>query len=359
MARQLKIQDVFNECADRMLAGCSVEDCLRSYPNQANELKPLLETLRVARQACAVDPRPGFRARARNQFRNAVAETCQLQTKPGWRWNWSFATVTPVVVALLMLSGGGVIAASAYSMPDQPLYTIKLGLEQAQLRFTPSSGGKVKLYALMADRRANEIGSMAEKGNVVLAESTAERMEESLNMIATALLGGNNSFNLSAAANSTSANDSKSSQAQGGAELGGESVPPRTATLPAMAAPATTAAGAGNVPTQSPPFIVTGPVQPAPSVAIPGVTLPPVSINVPTPTITLPPGTTAVPSLPNVDPSLLKFLKENAANPAALQSLLAKVPESSRPALLQAIALIQNYQQLLNLLAASNPGSSK
>lgn len=88
------------------------------------------------------------------------------------------------------------------------------------------------------------------------------------------------------------------------------------------------------------------------------------STLVPTITVTAPSVQATLPPAPitrstqavAIDPKLLKTLLGYAAkHPDALRGILDKVPESTRQALLEAIAITDSYQQALSALAASAP----
>jgi len=89
-----------------------------------------------------------------------------------------------MVVSILLLAGGGTAAASSNSMPDSPLYPVKLAAEQVQLTLTPSDIGKARLCAVLADRRVAEIICMADKGDAQRVELATQRLDERLGMLA-------------------------------------------------------------------------------------------------------------------------------------------------------------------------------
>jgi hypothetical protein len=76
-------------------------------------------------------------------------------------------------------AGGAVVAAATGSQPDQLLYPVKLGFEQAQLAMvlTPVKEG---LRLQQAETRAMEIAYLAGKGEAGLIESVAKNMETAL-----------------------------------------------------------------------------------------------------------------------------------------------------------------------------------
>ena len=172
-----------DECLERLLVkGETIEQCLQSYPEQAANLRPLLQTALATRKAVAIQPRPDFKARARYQFHSALQEVVSRRRRPFLSWLPRWATVVAIALGVLM-SGGGTIAAASYSMPDNPLYSVKLATEQVQLALTPSDIGKAKLCAKFADRRVAEIIHMAKKGDAQQVEAITERLDERLVML--------------------------------------------------------------------------------------------------------------------------------------------------------------------------------
>ena len=176
-----EFNDILDECLEDVLVkGETLEQCLASYPEQADELKPLLETALATKKALIIQPRPEFKTKARYQFGSALREV-----KPkrrlflGWpRWATAVA-----VVLILLLAGGGTVAAAGNSMPDNPLYPVKLATEQVRLTLTPSNMGKAELYAKLADRRVAEIIYMADKGDAQQVEVIAQRLDKHLVML--------------------------------------------------------------------------------------------------------------------------------------------------------------------------------
>ena len=172
------------QCLERLLVkGETIEQCLQSYPEQAATLKPLLQTALATRKAAAIQPRAEFKAKARYQFRSALQEAASPRSRPFLGWLPRWATVVTIVLAVLMV-GGGTVAAASYSMPDNLLYPVKLATEQVQLTLTPSDIGKAKLCAKFADRRVAEIIYLANKGDAQQVEVTTQRLEKRLVMLA-------------------------------------------------------------------------------------------------------------------------------------------------------------------------------
>ena len=180
-----EFSDILDECLERLFSkGETLEQCLASYPGQATELRPLLETALAAKQASAIEPRSDFKARARYEFRSALQG---MEAKRGLsflEWWPRWATVVAIVLVLL-LAGGGTVTASSGSMPNGFLYPVKIASEQVRLTLTPSKLGKAELYANLADKRVSEIVYVASKGNMEQVELTTQRLNNALTRIAT------------------------------------------------------------------------------------------------------------------------------------------------------------------------------
>jgi hypothetical protein len=218
-----EFNNILDECLERILAGESLGSCLKLYPPQAAELKPLLETVLAVREASAVRPSPEFRARARYQFRSALAEKAVPQRRPffGWLPQWAAALA---IVLIVLLAGGGTIVAASSSMPDSVLYPVKLATENVQLALTTSEMGKARLCADFADRRVAEIVYMAERGDAHQVELVTERLDDRLGSLVVMVsdLGGEASQPLLSVPNSGAAPPSPAPPAALGPEEGGK-----------------------------------------------------------------------------------------------------------------------------------------
>ena len=183
MKQNSDFENILDECLEQLIKGGTVGQCLESYPEQALELEPLLRTAQAAREASVITPRAEFKARARYEFRSALHDQVSQRTRPVsiFRQGWVMALM---VIGILLVSGGGVALAAGSSMPDSPLYPVKLATEQIQLALTPSSVGKAELCAAWADRRVVEIIYLADKGDAQQVEAATQRLDERLTTLA-------------------------------------------------------------------------------------------------------------------------------------------------------------------------------
>ncbi len=184
MKQSRKFNNILDECLERLLVkGETIEQCLQSYPEPADELEPLLRTALVTKKASVIQLRPEFRTKARYQFRSALQEVEPKRRLPflGRQQRWVTAVA---VVLVLLLAGGSTVAVAGNSMPDEPLYQVKLATEQVHLALTPSALGKAELYARLADKRVTEIVYVANKGKPEQVKWVTQRLNSYLARIA-------------------------------------------------------------------------------------------------------------------------------------------------------------------------------
>jgi hypothetical protein len=313
-----EFDNILDDCLERLLIkGESLEQCLERYPEQAAALEPLLETALAAREASAIQPRPDFRARARYQFQSALKETAAGRSRPSWGWFPRWATVVAIVL-VLVLAGGGTVLAAESSMPDSPLYSVKLATEQVRLTLTLSQMDKAKLCAELADRRVAEIAYMADKGDAEQVELITQRLGDKLDLLVVLVEG------------------------RGGVSMPGMLMAPPPEEAAAPPAPTTTSPTTETVPP-------TEDVSPPPEKTEEAEIAPPV---------------TAVPqegsgwggddeSAHNGSRAQLRntLASDAASNRAVLRQMLDEVPESARDALRRALAVSEEgYEEALEAL---------
>ncbi|MBN1176083.1 MAG: hypothetical protein JXA51_00235 [Dehalococcoidales bacterium] len=179
MSKNNDFDNILNECLERLISGETVEACLSSYHEHADELEPLLRTITDAREAAAIEPRPDFRERASRDFQAAIRDMEPARGQGFFAVFPRWATVVTAVV-IVLLAATGTAYASLGSLPEESLYQVKLATESVRLAFTPSDMGKAELYAEFADERVNEIIRMADKGKIEQVEEATERMNDQL-----------------------------------------------------------------------------------------------------------------------------------------------------------------------------------
>lgn len=178
-----RLQDIFEECLERLQQGDSIENCLMSYPEVAAELEMLLRTARnVNWRASIVQPRPEFKARARAQFIGAQHYAAQVQEPKRQPTFFSLqrAWVPALAMVLILVFSSLGTAVASNAMPDEPLYPVKLATEQVQLTFSFSDEDKAELYAKLVETRSQEIVAMATQGKPEQVIIASQRLDQHL-----------------------------------------------------------------------------------------------------------------------------------------------------------------------------------
>jgi len=179
MKKNRELENIFDDCLERLARGETLMQCLESHPEQAAQLEPLLRTVQAARETSAILPRPEFRARARYEFHSALQEAASKKRPALFGLRTRLVTAM-VALSIILVSGGGTVVMASSSMPDNPLYPVKLATEEVQLALTPSDIDKAKVCVMQADRRVDEIVYLADKGDAQQVDVAAERLDECL-----------------------------------------------------------------------------------------------------------------------------------------------------------------------------------
>lgn len=321
MADNREFNDILDECLESLLVnGRTIEQCLERFPAQAEELRPLLETFIASRQAVNIQPGAEFRDRARNQLQMAFQDMEPEKGRSFLNLDWLRQPqwATAAIALVILIAGGGTVAAAGSSMPDQFLYPVKRAAEQAQLVFTFSELGKAELHAHLADRRVTEIVYLVDSNKPEDIAGTAETLNTHLDQIV--LLSSGKSVAtvaLAPAPSSTPAPRVESAEPEMAVERAEEAV--------AEMAVDNTAESEEALPAKEADAPEAAPI-----------------VEAPLPTR---PGGIEAESVEPDDPwyLLMQSLSEKAGiNIERLRALLDTVPESARPALLGAIAVSES-----------------
>ena len=178
-----KIEEAFNACYERLSAGESLDSCLRDYPQHAVELDLLLRTTYdVKRRAFPIQPRPEFKywSRVRLQGVQDYARRQPVQSRPSPFNLRRNLAISMAALLVFVIASSGTVAASSEAMPDEPLYGVKMAVEQAQVTFALSDVDRAEVYAHLAEKRAGEIVAMARQGKIDQMATTTARLNYQL-----------------------------------------------------------------------------------------------------------------------------------------------------------------------------------
>jgi hypothetical protein len=159
------------ECLQAMGEKHNLQEVLRRYPAERDQL---IELLRLSVDLGGLAPSspaadPAFRLRARNRMLAAAAER-----RRRLRWNPFGALPRPVarlafagaLAAAVLIGGLTTAAASGNSLPGDPFYPVKLGVERAQLAVTFDAVARARLHAQFAEVRLSEAKRLIAAGRV-------------------------------------------------------------------------------------------------------------------------------------------------------------------------------------------------
>jgi hypothetical protein len=154
--------NALEDCLTRLEAGRTLEDCLRAYPGLESELRPLLETARLAMAAQPENPPTHVLQRSRTRM---LSRSAALQSAPTTRGAFiaRFAFSLIAAAFVLTISGIALATASAQALPGDPLYGVKRAAESVRLGLA-SQGSKTSLLEAYHRRRTDETRALLHAG---------------------------------------------------------------------------------------------------------------------------------------------------------------------------------------------------
>ncbi len=140
-----------------------------SKPSGEQKDVRLSELVRISqqlREVWAAEPRPEYKAAARARFFRAIdAAPSEGRLFGLFRQRWLASGVAAAVTVAVI--SGGVSVASAGALPDEPLYPVKRGIEQARLALTFDDSSRAELILSLADQRLREIEETERRGRPI------------------------------------------------------------------------------------------------------------------------------------------------------------------------------------------------
>jgi hypothetical protein len=152
-----KPEDILDDCLEAMRTGKSLDEALRSCPELASELRPLLQ--RAAELTTLPEPAPAMHGLMRAMARAAVAEQTPAQAPQPLRIRfWSFPVLARVAASLVaaFLLFWGLTAASSQAVPGNLLYPLKRFTERVQVFLTLNGSDQAELRLVFSERRLAE-----------------------------------------------------------------------------------------------------------------------------------------------------------------------------------------------------------
>lgn len=161
----VNIEDMFEECVRQLSAGSGLEEVLAKFPDQAEELRPMLQAaLDLQRFAADIKPSQAAQMRSRAQFLTAAAGMAATSSKRGskfnpfhWRLAASSAILVAIIAAIFVLGTG---FASADALPGDVFYPVKIMVEQMQINLVQDAPARLEMEEGYDDRRQEEVARL-------------------------------------------------------------------------------------------------------------------------------------------------------------------------------------------------------
>ncbi|MBN1810935.1 MAG: hypothetical protein JXA14_03780 [Anaerolineae bacterium] len=185
-----RIEQALDKCLERATRPEDIEAILRQYPQQADQLRPLLGTAVAARRHydTAPEPPPGKLAAGRTRllaeaarYKKQAAVVPVRPGKPATRRRFALKFAAAFLTAALILAsvGTGVAWAAQDSLPGDTLYPVKLTVEDLRLSLVSDPAAETSLALQLGEERVQELQALAESGRPI-PESVVARMQNLL-----------------------------------------------------------------------------------------------------------------------------------------------------------------------------------
>jgi len=160
------IFDALEICLSEIENGADVETVLARFPSLAGELRPILETSVKARNMVNADPSPETVRRGRARVMQRAAEIRESRVAPRKRVIPAFQrlALSFSMAAMLLLSGTGLLSASASALPGEKLYPVKRTWEGVRLFLVFDQQARTLLEDQFEYERLHEVNELLVEG---------------------------------------------------------------------------------------------------------------------------------------------------------------------------------------------------
>ncbi len=169
MDAQLEVKLI--ECLDALAQGESIERILARYPQDAAQLRPLLETANGL-PALRLEPSEAAKMQSRQKFM-AQADLLRRTTARktlGFLPRFATGFIAAALVAAVLSTGA--VAASGSALPGDPLYGLKRTVEDVRLQTAASPTQRQVLQHEFEQRRVDEANELLNAGRESEVEFT-------------------------------------------------------------------------------------------------------------------------------------------------------------------------------------------
>ena len=165
-------QTILNECLQELETGQPLDTILERYPEEADELRPLLLTAQNLKAVPIARPRSHVQQAGWQRFLGeAIALRRARERRPVFSlWRpllRPVAVAASLVLTLFFLGGGATVYAASNSLPDSPLYPLKLATEEARLWIVFDEDDRAGILLDQSETRMTEIRKLVQQGKPV------------------------------------------------------------------------------------------------------------------------------------------------------------------------------------------------
>jgi len=163
-----KLYEALEVCIKALETGAEIEAILQLYPQMAEELRPILETL-IRAQSLAIPSIPeDAMQRGRARVLRHAAKMRKSARSPKRHWSMfalpRLATSIALALVFILLSSTGLVSASNGALPGDNLYPVKRSWEDLRLLFIFSPAGREGLESEFEQERLDEISMLLSEG---------------------------------------------------------------------------------------------------------------------------------------------------------------------------------------------------
>ena len=160
-----KLYDALETCLQEIEKGATLESVIARFPDLANELRPILKASIQARRLSA-DPSAEAMRRGRAKLLQRASEMREAKTAPRKRVIPIFQrlALSLGMAATFLVSGTGLVGASATALPGENLYPVKRTWEDLQLLFTLDRDVRDVVKSQFEIERLHEVNELIAEG---------------------------------------------------------------------------------------------------------------------------------------------------------------------------------------------------
>jgi len=157
------LHDILETCLQAMENGADFETVLARYPEQAEELRPILQASINAKKMAVPEPSADVVRRNRAKLLQHAAQMREDRDQPVKR-NWNLfqnrLAITFFLFIIFLYGGTGIVSASSDAIPGDVLYPVKRGWEGVSLSFTFDVDDRDALASEQENERLREIDEL-------------------------------------------------------------------------------------------------------------------------------------------------------------------------------------------------------